>query len=312
VIAGKDASLVSLECQKLLDELLPAEDRPAALFDANPKQATISEVLDELRTLPFLADTRIVLIKGADKFISANRSALENYFDNPVATGILIMTVDSLPSNTNLAKKLKKVGELISITAPKGYQLTQRLVSYAHDAHDKNLNKTAAELVVEFAGENLPQLYSEIDKLALFVHPQKIITPKHVESLTGHNRLFNVFNVIDCAIEGNCASAIEHLRKMFEADRSVEYTFLGAFAFHMRRMFNAKALLDKGLPPQQIANQLRIWGNKQAFFAQLRKVTLKQLAQNLMQIAETDHAIKTGQTKPKVAAEQLIFKMAGT
>lgn len=309
VIAGKEISLVNSECDKLLDRIIAPQQRQTCLFSPEPAQVSISQVLDELRTLPFLADKRVVLIRNADKFISENRTILENYFDNPCATGILVLTANSFPSNTRLAKKLAKVGRLISITQPKGRQLPDSIIKYAHDAHDKNLNNANAEFLIELTGDNLAKLYAEIDKLALFVHPDKTITTDNIESLIGHNRLFNVFNVIDACLDGNVAQAVERLRKMFEADKNAEYTFLGALAFHFRRMFNAKVLLNKGISQYQIAGQLKIWGNKEAFFRQLKKVSLKQVGEQIKHLAQIDYAIKTGQAKPRTAAEQLVYKL---
>ena len=70
VIAGKEESLVNARCRELLDELLEPSQRTTGLFDAEAASVLISEVLDELRTTPFLTDKRVVLVKGADKFIS--------------------------------------------------------------------------------------------------------------------------------------------------------------------------------------------------------------------------------------------------
>lgn len=310
VIAGKDDSLVSAECEKLLDTLLPPQDRVTGLFNADPAQVTASAVLDELRTLPFLTKTRVVLVKGADKFVSENRQLLEKYFDNPCPTGILILTVNSWPPRTKLAKKLPKVGKLLSITQPKSWQLPPRLIKYTADAHEKKLTKDAAGLLIELTGDDLPRLYGEIDKLALFAHTNKAITAEHVESLIGHNRIFSIFAVIDACLAGNVAAAIDRLRNMFAQDKSAEYTAVGGFAFHFRRMFNAKVLLNDGLNPLEIANRLRIWGNKDSFFRQVRKMSLEQIGSILQQLAGTDYAIKTGQTKAQVAAEKLVLQLA--
>ncbi|MHC4205179.1 MAG: DNA polymerase III subunit delta, partial [Planctomycetota bacterium] len=161
-------------------------------------------------------------------------------------------------------------------------------------------NLSTAIILIELTGDELTRLYSEIDKLALYTGDQKIIAQRHVESLTGHNRLFNAFAVIDAIIAGNAGVAIERLRGMFEADKSTEYTVVGAFAYHIRKMFNAKILLDKGVHQNQIEKRLRIWGNTDAFFAHLRQISLTQVGQYLQRLGETDYEIKTGQTQVKV------------
>jgi len=311
VIFGKEKSLVDAECEKLLEKLLEPQQRVTGLFNADAAEVSASEVLDELRTLPFLTEKRVVLVKGADEFVSENRGLLEKYFDNPCPTGILILTVNSWPERTNLAKKLPSVGELLSVAQPNRRQLPHRLIQYANDAHAKNLSEAAAELLVELTGDELVRLYSEVDKLALFAHNEKSITEQHIESLIGHNRIFSAFSVIDAVIAGNIAQAICRLRTMFAEDKTAEYTVVGAFAFHFRRLFSAKVLLENGVDFAEIASRLRIWSGKESFFAQLRKMSLEQIGSILQQLAATDYAIKTGQAKAEVAAEQLVLRLGG-
>ncbi|GAI96628.1 unnamed protein product, partial [marine sediment metagenome] len=192
----------------------------------------------------------------------------------------------------------------------KGRELARRLAQYASEAYGKTLRRDAGELLVELTGDELPRLYSEIDKLALYAEGEKTITTAHIESLIGHNRIFGAFEVIDAVIAGNLAQAVDRLRRMFADDRSTEYTVVGAFAFHLRRMFGAKVLLDKGVRPADVAGRLRIWSNKDRFFAQVRQMSLRQLGEYLRRLGETDYAIKTGQAKAPVAMEQLVLRLA--
>ena len=309
VIAGQETSLVDAECDKFLGELLEPEERLTGLFKAEGCEVSASDILDELRTAPFLTDKRVVVVKNGDKFVSENRQLLEKYFDNPCPSGILIFTVNNWDARTKLAKKLPSVGKLLKVTQPKPWQLPQRLMQYTSDAHAKNLTKEAAELLIELTGDGLTRLYSEIDKLALFADGEKRITANHIESLVGHNRLYNAFAVIDACLAGDVAGAVNRLRNMFAEDKSAEYTVVGAFAFHFRRMFNAKVLLEEGARPEEVANRLRIWSNKDGFFSQVRKLSLKQVGESLQQLADMDYAIKTGRTKARVAIEQLVLKL---
>jgi DNA polymerase III delta subunit len=97
---------------------------------------------------------------------------------------------------------------------------------------------------------------------------------------------------------------------MFTDDKSSEYTVIGAFAYHFRRMFNARVLMDKGMRADEIGRQLRIWGNKEDFFAQLRKISLKKIGQYIQFLAQTDYAIKTGRAKAQIEMEQFVLRLA--
>jgi len=310
IIAGKDESLVGTRCQELLDELLDPEQRMTALLTIDGDEATLSGVLDELRTTPFLADRRVVVVRAADGFISKHREKLERYFDKPATTGVLVVTVSSWDSRTKLAKKLPSVGTLIALTPPSRWKLPDHLVQHAAARYKVKLDKAAAEMLVELVGEELAQLYNEIDKLALFAHGEKAIRVAHVETLIGHHRIYGAFEVIDAMVAGNAAQAVTRLRNMFEEDKSAEYTAVGAFAFHVRRMFQAKALIEKRTSPVDVAKRLRIWAHKDRFFAQLQRISLEQIGSLLEELAAIDHATKTGQGQTPIAIEQLVLKLA--
>lgn len=311
VIAGKDESLVGARCQELLDELLEPQQRMTGLSSVDGDEASIAEILDELRTTPFLTDQRVVVVRGADSFISKHRDTLEKYFEKPSSIGILVLTVSGWDARTRLSKMLPKVGTLIELTPPPRWKLPEHLVQYAANKHKMRLAKDAAEMLVELIGEELAQLYNEVDKLVLFAHGEKEIRATHVESLIGHQHIYGAFEVIDAMIAGNAGQAIQRLRIMFEEDKNSEYTVVGAFAFHLRRMFQAKALLEKRISPVDIAKQLKIW-NKDRFFAQLQRIALPQIAAFLEELAATDHATKTGQGQAPVLIEQLVLRLAGT
>ena len=90
VIAGKDESLVNSQCRELLDGLLEQSQRATGLFDAEAASVSAQEVLDELRTAPFLTDKRVVRKNGADDLITKNPPLLEKYLDNNSTTGRVV------------------------------------------------------------------------------------------------------------------------------------------------------------------------------------------------------------------------------
>ena len=308
VIAGKETSLVDAECDRLLDKLIQPPQRTTGLLNVDVDRVTAAEVMDELRTLPFLADRRVVVLKNADEFISANRQLLESYFDNPSPTGILIMTVSNFDSRTRLAKRLPQVGRLISVSQPSTAQLPAKLRQYALEAHAKTLPAQALELLMELVGEDLTRLYGEIDKLAIFTAQEKNISVDDVNALVGHNRLYGAFDVVDSIISLDAAGAVDRLRRLFAQDKSAEYTFVGALAYHLRRMFTAKVMLQEGTTEREVREALRV--RHDAFFRQLARVSLAQIGRLIQRLAQVDYEIKTGRTTAKSAAEQLVMTLA--
>src|SRR5262249_30790056 len=94
----------------------PADDLGVTRFPGDT--ASLADVLDEVRTLPFLVKRRIVIVEDADKFVTAHRKELEGYAERPSREGILILAVKSLPSSTRLAKLVDKSGLVIDCKNP--------------------------------------------------------------------------------------------------------------------------------------------------------------------------------------------------
>lgn len=307
VISGKDDYLLSTATESLLDRLLSPDQRPMALYQPSADSADIADVLDELRTVPFLADRRVVLIRQAGSFISSNRDALEKYFESPSATGVLVLTVDSFPSATRLAKKLPSVGEHIDTGNLKPYQLPNFIADHLSRKYDKSISNSNARLLVELVGDDPGKLVGEAEKLAIYIGSKKAVNAQDIEQLIGHNRMFDAFAVIDSVTSGDTAGAIKRLRNMFASDSSAEYTVVGAFAYHFRKLFTAKSLLQKGLRRDQVLKQAKVWSNSDAFFRQLEGLSLNLVASMLCRLAEIDFRSKTSSVSTKDAIERLII-----
>ncbi|HOK96424.1 MAG TPA: DNA polymerase III subunit delta [Anaerohalosphaeraceae bacterium] len=308
VLCGDDPYVVSVECQRLLDSLLDQNEREMALYEPRAEEARIADILEELWTLPFLASKRIVVIKNAESFIRSNLEALEEYIENPSPSSVLILTATSWDKRTRLHKKLQKLNAVIEIPGIKTYQLPAFVSNYAQQTYGIRLDSQCSRWLVELTGDDPGRLCREIDKLAAYAAPSKTISLKDIEALIGHNRLFDAFDVIDAVSTGRTEDAISRLRRMFAADRDSEYTVIGAFGYHFRRLFRVKALMSRGTPPIQAAKNVDS-RRPDDLLAQADRLSLPQLASILAELGRIDYEMKTGRTTASSAMERLIVKI---
>lgn len=312
LLAGQDPFLVEKRIGQLLDRLLTAEERQTALWQpAAEDLPEIAEIFDELRTLPFLASRRVVLIKEAGEFIKNNRNALETYLERPSPTGVLVLSViGKADSRTRLTKAIVRLGGLIEAATMKPSELPRFASGYCQEHFGKSIQPAAAQMLVQLTGDEAGRICSELEKLAIYTGGRKSITIEDITALVGQNRMFDAFEVIDALMTQKTEEALRRLRNLFETDRSAEYTVIGAFAYHFRRLFSARALLDKGQPQPVVAKRLNLWDSiAERFFAQVRSVSLEQLGGILGRLGEMDFMIKTGQTSAPSAVERLVVQV---
>jgi DNA polymerase-3 subunit delta len=315
VIAGEDTYLVRREVEKLLGQLLSPEERDMALYQPQSDKAEGPEVLDELRTLPFLASRRVVLIKDAEPFVENYAELLEKYLDKPSPTGTLILSLGSWDKRRKIAKKVAAggVAELIDVGEVKPWEMVGFTVSCAQEKGVR-LAPGAAELIVELVGNDPGRVAAEIDKLIMFKHPAKTIAMEDVEELIGASRVFDAFEVIETLSGNDKAKAFDRLRRMFDGDRDAIYSAIGAFGFHFRRMFRCKALIEKGEPQNAAALKAGVKhpSMQGKFLNQLKRYTLNELGQYLAELGYMDYQSKTGQGDIPSNLEKFFLKLMKT
>lgn len=308
VICGENAFLVSKQTETLLDTLLEPEQRAMALYEPRAEEASVSDVLDELRTLPFLAEKRIVLIKDAEKFASDNQDTIIRYLDNPSPSGILIMTSTAWDKRKKIHKAVQSQGQILEIDTIKSYQLPEYIAGYA-SRQGIQLNQQCSRFLVELVGDDPGRLCSELDKLSLFAAPRTTIAIQDIEALIGQNRMFDAFGVIDAVTAGQAGTALARLRNMLQSDKSAEYSVVGAFGYHFRRLFKVKALIARGNSAQQAATMAGIRFRQKEFLSQVALLSLNQLGWIMAELGKIDYQMKTGQTTASVAIERLIMRL---
>jgi len=314
VIHGKDRRRVTDSADAIARQVLADADPQLSLSRLEGNNIELADVLDELRTLPFLSPCRLVMIKDADSFITKYRQPLEAYLEAPSPTGVLILLPESFPATTRLAKIAAKIGQVISCEPIKPKELARYLITYAKEQYGLKLNQEAAELLRELAGDDSGILCCEVDKIAAYLagpdNPKTEITLNDVQAVVGHNRLYNVFHVIDALTAGKTAEALSLLNHMLNQDRDAQYTAVGAFAWHFRRLYQARILLDKKLSEGEIIRQSRIWANQEQFMQQVKKLKIEQLGSILEQLMRIDQASKTGAGSVRTGLEKLIVQFS--
>jgi len=310
VVHGKDRRRVADEVAALTERILVDADVQVALSSYDGATAELAEVMDDLRTLPFLSPRRLVVVKQADEFIKRYRRELEEYLESPCATGVLLLMAESFAANTRLAKRAVQIGEVLSCGPLKGRELGRFLTDYAQNSYQLRLEQNAAELLIALAGDEAGRLAGEIDKLATYIKgpdsKRNTIRCEDVQELVGNNRQLSVFNVIDAMTASNKATALSRLDRMLAQDRNAQYQAVGAFAWHFRRLYAARVLVEKRLNDQAIARQLRIWPRPDQFMRQVKQLTLKQIGLMLCRLMTIDLNTKTGAGDVKTGLEKLI------
>ena len=253
--------------------------------------AELADVLDELRTLPFLAPRRVVILRDGDAFVSTHRQKLEQYLQSPVETATLVLMLSSERRSSRLYKLVHKSGCIKDCTAPErsiGTWLTR-----SAGKRGKKITHDAAELLAQRTEVDLARLDSEIEKLALYVGDGDTITAEHVCDLATVAGGAAAFALSNALTDGNASDALKALAGMIKRPGD-EFAALGSIAWHLRRALRAQQFAAAGKRPEGVLNPKMPYRAKDAFLAMLKRRPLGVLQSDFRRLIRADLGMKSG------------------
>lgn len=317
VVFGEEETRKLAALRAALAAVLPPEvDRSMALAEYDgtrtPEQGGpgLAAVMDDLATLPFLADRRVVVVTDADKFVSAHREALEKYLAHPHAHAVLVLVCRSFPRTTRLYKAGAAAGaQFEECKKLSTRELTAHLIEHARTQR-KRLDPAVAARLIDRIGPDQGALEGEIEKLSLYVGDRPAITDADVSELVGLSREERVFAVMDAAAAGDLPAALARWRQVLATDPAAVYRAVGGIAFVLRRWLAAHGMHAQRMPVRAIAPKVMMWGRERELETLLRRTTPGALQRALAALASLDAKAKLGLRSIETGVEGLLIDLA--
>lgn len=299
-----------------LNDLLPPDvDRSMALceYDGTRNEEdggpTLARVMDDLATLPFLADRRVVVVQEADKFISAWRERLENYLAKPHHSATLVLVCRSFMKTTRLYKAAASVGRIHECKKLTGRALVE-FVQSEFARLGKRAAPNVAPRLVELIGGEQGVLAGEVEKLTLYALDRPSVTEQDVDELVGLSREEKVFAVMDMAALGRLPQALTLWQNVLATDPAAAFRALGGITFVLRRWLTAHELVAEGQGVRAIAPRVMMWGREAELEQILRRLPVGVVRRLLAAVAELDSQVKTGGRSIEAGVEALLLRLS--
>ena len=173
----------------------------------------------------------------------------------------------------------------------------------------KSIGSSAVFLLHELIGNNLLDIFHEMEKLALFSGEKKEITKDDVEKLISSLRTESVFELVDHIGNRRLYEALITLSQLLKSGEQ-PLKLLVLIVRQIRMISKARTLANQGLKPAEITKALKIpefvWVK---LYPQINKFSEKKLMDCFQQMWEADIALKTRSTPKKLILEKLVMEL---
>lgn len=253
---GEEPFLVERAVRMLLERAIDhsLKDFNFNVFFGNESKGV--DILDAAQTLPMFADRRAVLVKRAELLKADALEVLLPYIKNPVASTCLLLTGSKIDQRKKFFLELKKQGELVEYKRLYDNKLSGFIQSEA-TAQGKPIESAAAELLAVLIGNNLQELSSQIEKLAVYAGTRQRISVEDVRTMASSSKAFTAFELAKYLGLRDVSNSIRSLDALFLNGEEAPM-LIGALTRHFRQLWRVRELLDLKKTQADIGRELNI------------------------------------------------------
>ena len=316
-----EEALASLRSEVGLPDV---RDVNTAMFDGS--SVSRAEVMATCDTVPFLADKRLVIVRGLlTKFErrrpSRSRSktqpaeaglgewdGLSKYLERVPETTDLVFVDGALAASNPLLKTVQPHASSRVFSRPNPSELRQwirtRVASMGAD-----IEPDAVDELAETIGGDLRVVAGELEKLALY-RSGASIRHEDVLEMVSYTRDANIFATVDAILEGRFAAAARMVHLILGSGGSPSY-LLVMLSRQVRLLILAKDLAARRVPAPERGKRLGLSGYPlRKTMEQERKFRPEQLVLVHRRLLEADLSIKSSSLDESVALDLLVAEVA--
>jgi DNA polymerase-3 subunit delta len=290
------------------------------------QQITIDQLKAVCGTLPFLAERRLVIVKGLlERFEPRGKSSrrkkharitnyqnecksLVTYIDKLPDSTILILVSGKIASKNPLFNELSAKAKVKSFPLLRGTRLRQWIRRYA-TKKDSTISPQAIDLLAKLVGSNLWIMSNEINKLIQFTSGRRI-EEGDIKAMVSYAQQASVFAMVDAILEFKIGVAEQSLHQLLQRGASSAY-LLVMLSRQVRMIVRIKGLRNQRKPEIAIRNKLGLTSE----FAwrktteQAERYSLERIREVYPKLLEADISIKTGKYEGELALNILITEL---
>ncbi len=235
--------------KKFLDLLCSTVVDPS-MAEFNYDQLQASEikavaVLDKAGMLPMMADRRLIIVEGCDKWLKNDLTVLTKYLESVNDKTCLVLQFEAADNRKKLFKMQSREIRRLDFVRPKRWELAEYIGELVVDMKLR-LNNDAVNLVAEMVGDDLTKVYQELEKLSLYKLGSNEITTEDVNLLMGRTRHVTRWELNEFIGRRDLGATLIKMHDILDSGEE-PISLLSTVNGYIRQLFVAKALATRGV-----------------------------------------------------------------
>jgi DNA polymerase-3 subunit delta len=279
-------------------------------------EADVESIVSAARTVPMMARRRFVLVRGAERWDSAEAGGspfdrLAEYAAAPVDSSCLVIVGAKIDGRRKFVVAARKQGFLVTCDPLDGRSLpgwiADRLDSKGHP-----IDRDVAELLATLAGPDLSSVDDAVERLSLYAGPGVPIDEAAVGACVARVRTADTWALVDAVGARDLGRALRTLADAYDP-RERGLPLLGALAWSIRQFARYQAAVESGASPDEAARRAGVHPYRARDLASKAKaVARREVERWILVLAETDLALKSSRRAADAILEEMLTRLCKT
>lgn len=202
--------------ERFVNAIVDPSVRDLAYTVFHGDEAKPKDIIQEARTVPFLADRRVVLVRNADRFGAESASdTFLAYLDAPCEMTTVLLVAGQIDRRTRFFKACEKAGAIVECP-----MLTEReaeaWASAEAQFRGKALPSMAAQELIRRSGAHLSDVNNALNIVIAYVGDRDKIAEADVIAACADVAEEAIWTLTDAIAESRTADALESLRNLMD------------------------------------------------------------------------------------------------
>lgn len=265
---------------------------------------SVKEIIDTAKTYPMLSRMRLAIVKNVERLPDSEFKLLESYSLSPSPFTCLVL-IFGTQDNTRLSALDKK--EVIFVH----FDIKDPSQSIYQEAKKLgySITKEAAQGLISLVGDNMQDIHSELQRLALFIGKRKTIEVEDIEKFTQKTQFGDVFELINAIAVKDKEKALKALLELEMADEE-PIAILSRIGWRFRLIWRAKEMIDKNTPRDAILKELKVSPGALYYIGQqANNLSYEEIKRIICILYEGDRMLKTSYIPKNISLTNLILEL---
>lgn len=319
LLYGEEKYLISHYTSKLIDVALNGTINDFNFKKFKDSNISVDSLEESIEVLPFLSSKKCIVVSDLEleKFSVTEIKKLKEIVSKIPETTILIISQSNIDASiyksskwNNFIKLVEKHGNAVNLKKLSRLSLEKQIINWAKKLN-LNISQNSVEKLIEYCGDDLLNLRSELEKLSAFADNGEI-TEDDIELLVSKKAEANVFDLTKAFSQNNYDRALKILHVLLEK-KEEPVAILSLLASNYIDMYRVKVAKNSGVSSNKIA-ELFDYKRKEFRLTLASKAcdnySLKDLRKYISFLKEIDLKLKSYKDDNKILLEELLVKLS--